>query len=188
MNKFKIIKIFVFLAILIECGNIFFIHVENTNVSGIRPLGKGSTIALNRVYQQWKLNYQAQGGREFLTVPLRFETQDLGSPKKSSSQIKINVNTGEFIAFANDLPSDHYYNFWLEGQTKQESGERSSQLLGVLKEDNRTFYLKSVLSRTDMQGLYLNRVVIKSVARNKKPTVLLTGSPSLFQISKNILS
>lgn len=181
MKKNKTVKMLLLSFSLILLGNILVTQRESFTAPDMKPLGKGNVAALNRVYQQWQKDYQAHGGDQFLTIPLRYSKgfADVRAAK-SESEIKIDLYTGEYTLLAKGLPEGNYY-LWLAGRSKRNTENYISKNLGRLTAFGDGYRLASTLDRTEMQAMYLSRMLITRDAQQPLGNVLQAGSPSLFQ-------
>jgi len=180
--KNKSIKIFL-LALLFLCGSMLvghqadFVKIEN------KPLGKGSVAALSRVYQQWQENQKLKGGSQFLTLPLS-NNRGLSSTQALPNQqgeLKINLYTGAYTASFKSPLSGSYY-LWLEGKQEADTTLITRKLLGQFAEsDDKLYHLESQIQRSEMQDIYLSRIIISTDAKLPLNDIQLSGSPSLFQ-------
>ena len=177
MLKTKTIKT-IFLSFFLLTACLLFKHQADLSSSTIKPLGKGNLTALNRVYSQWKQNYQQHNGDQFLSIPL---SAHKGLNATSESSVTIDLYSGAVTAVIKNLAADTYA-IWLIGSQKADKNIQVTRLLGHLTDSgNNTYHLESQLKRSKMQDIYLSRVVISSDLQNPLSNILLSGSPSLFQ-------
>ncbi|WP_428353886.1 hypothetical protein [Methyloprofundus sp.] len=74
------------------------------------------------------------------------------------------------------------YDIWLVGSQKADKHIQVTQRLGhLIDSGNNTYRLESQLNRSEMQDIYLSRIIVSSDLQNPLSNILLSGSPSLFQ-------
>lgn len=142
--------------------------------------GRGSPVALQQKYESWKVGYENNHGAETLSLALGFSKAFSKNKHQTSGLAKINLLNGQVDVKLKGLEKDNHYAFWLIGGGNNDSAP-VEKLVGRFQADSKQHNLVAQLDRQDLQGFFINRVVVTQNDQSPSSSELLSGSPSLFQ-------
>ena len=174
-----------FLAVVLVVQVQFRTDVRTNDQLSTPSIGNEATLL--RGYNNWKAR-NAQYGKEREVVLSLHYIKGLSTEfTQAQGTATLNLSNGSLAVEVAGLPSDSAHDVWLMNTRSTTAknpiaGSTNGMLrLGELQSQEAKAVLQTQLNAQHLQGFELDRVVITPSSENPRETILLSGTPSLFQ-------
>jgi len=146
-----------------------------------KHLSIGNPDTLNVAYSRWKSRHDYRGDDHMLRLSLQY-TKGLSTEfTRAHGKAALDLSTGLLVVDVTGLPTGQDYDVWLVDNRKGKVMLSAMISGGTFRHQEGSAQIEVFLKAKDFWGFELDRLVVTRSGENPQDSILLSGSPSLFQ-------